>query len=108
MQIHKVFLRGVAAQEGTIRRGDYILSINGNSFINATHGDALNVLHQARIPRQAIIVIKKEGKKMEDTLSKADSSLPKEIHPALRDNASLKEAGTGRDYQRANIKNNVM
>ncbi|XP_032887674.1 PDZ domain-containing protein 2 isoform X2 [Amblyraja radiata] len=93
--IHKVFLRGVAAQEGTIRRGDYILSINGNSFINATHGDALNVLHQARIPRQAIIVIKKEGKKMEDTLSKADSSLPKEIHPALRDNASLKDAGTG-------------
>ncbi|XP_078251228.1 PDZ domain-containing protein 2 [Rhinoraja longicauda] len=93
--IHKVFLRGVAAQEGTVQRGDYILSINGISLINATHGDALNVLHQARIPKQAIIVIKKEGKEMEETLSKADSSLPKEIHPALRDNATLKEAGTG-------------
>ncbi|XP_069780286.1 PDZ domain-containing protein 2 isoform X2 [Narcine bancroftii] len=92
--IHKVFLRGVAAQEGTIQRGDYILSINGISLLDTTHGNALSILHQARIPKQAIIVIKK-GKEREETSSKADSSLHKEYHLPVRGDASLKEARTG-------------
>ncbi|XP_051890288.1 PDZ domain-containing protein 2 [Pristis pectinata] len=92
--IHKVFSRGVAAQEGTIQRGDYILSINGISLIDTTHGDALNVLHQARIHKQAIIVIKK-GREKEETSFKADSSISKENHLPARGDATLKEAGTG-------------
>ncbi|XP_041039012.1 PDZ domain-containing protein 2 isoform X2 [Carcharodon carcharias] len=92
--IHRVFLRGVAAQEGTIQRGDYILSINGISVIGTTHGDALNALHQARLPKQAIIVIKK-GKEREEIFSKPDLSLPKGNHlPAGRD-ATAETAGTG-------------
>ncbi|XP_062898872.1 PDZ domain-containing protein 2 isoform X1 [Mobula hypostoma] len=91
--IHKVFLRGVAAQEGTIQRGDYILSINGTSLMGTTHGDVLSVLHQARIHKQAIVVIKK-GKEKEETSSKAQSSLSKENLPAQGD-TTLKEAGTG-------------
>ncbi|XP_043929312.1 PDZ domain-containing protein 2 isoform X2 [Protopterus annectens] len=57
--VHRVFSSGVAAQEGTIERGDYLLSINGTSVVRLTHGDALTVLHQTRLPRQAVIVIKK-------------------------------------------------
>uniref|UniRef100_UPI00398E5FDF PDZ domain-containing protein 2 n=1 Tax=Pristiophorus japonicus TaxID=55135 RepID=UPI00398E5FDF len=92
--IHRVFLRGVAAQEGTIQRGDYILSINGISIIGTTHGDALNALHQARLPKQAIIVIKK-GKEREEVSSKPDLSLPKGNHlPAGRD-ATADAAGIG-------------
>ncbi|XP_059845552.1 PDZ domain-containing protein 2 [Hypanus sabinus] len=92
--IHKVFLRGVAAQEGTIQRGDYILSINGTSLMDTTHGDTLNVLHQARIHKQAIVVIKK-GKEREETSSKAQSSLSKEKHLPARGDTMLKEARTG-------------
>ncbi|XP_078077785.1 PDZ domain-containing protein 2 isoform X2 [Mustelus asterias] len=89
--IHRVFSRGVAAQQGTIQRGDYILSINGTSVIGTTHGDALKALHQARLPKQAIIVIKK-GKEREDSFSKPDVSIPKG-NPAGRD-ATTETAGT--------------
>ncbi|XP_041037554.1 pro-interleukin-16-like [Carcharodon carcharias] len=56
---HKVFPNGLAAQEGTIKQGDEILSINGNSLKGVTHSEALSLLHKARPPRQAIVVIRK-------------------------------------------------
>ncbi|XP_067888170.1 PDZ domain-containing protein 2 isoform X2 [Heterodontus francisci] len=92
--IHRIFLRGVAAQEGTIQRGDYILSINGISVIGTTHGDALNALHQARLPKQAIIVIKK-GKEKEEISSKPDLSLPKRNHLPAGKDVTTETAGTG-------------
>ncbi|XP_038646641.1 PDZ domain-containing protein 2 isoform X1 [Scyliorhinus canicula] len=92
--IHRVFLRGVAAQEGTIQRGDYILSINGISVIGTTHGDTLNALHQARLPKQAIIVIKK-GKEREDIFSKPDLLLPTGNHLSTGRDATTETAGTG-------------
>lgn len=54
--VHRVFPNGLASQEGTIQRGNEVLSINGKSLKGATHSDALAILRQARDPRQAVIV----------------------------------------------------
>ncbi|XP_029435221.1 LOW QUALITY PROTEIN: PDZ domain-containing protein 2 [Rhinatrema bivittatum] len=70
--VHRVFSKGVASQEGTIERGDRILSINGVALTGSVHGDALNVLHQAKLHRHAVIVIKK-GKDGERCSSRLDS-----------------------------------
>ncbi|KAM9367475.1 PDZ domain-containing protein 2 [Phaethornis superciliosus] len=61
--VHRVFSKGVASQEGTIHRGDLVLSINGKSLTNSVHGDVLNALHQARLYKYAVIVIQKEKDK---------------------------------------------
>ncbi|KAL0189611.1 hypothetical protein M9458_016710, partial [Cirrhinus mrigala] len=57
---------GLAAQEGTIERGDEVLSINGQTLKNVTHSDATAILRQARTMKQAVIVVSKnkdpEGK----------------------------------------------
>ncbi|XP_072462015.1 PDZ domain-containing protein 2 isoform X2 [Notamacropus eugenii] len=57
--VHRVFSQGVASQEGSIHRGDLLLSINGTSLAGSIHGDVLNALHQAKMHKDAIIVIKK-------------------------------------------------
>ncbi|OPJ90561.1 hypothetical protein AV530_008722 [Patagioenas fasciata monilis] len=61
--VHRVFSKGVASQEGTIHRGDLVLSINGKSLASSVHGDVLNTLHQARLYKCAVIVIQKEKDK---------------------------------------------
>uniref|UniRef100_A0A8C0G816 Interleukin 16 n=1 Tax=Chelonoidis abingdonii TaxID=106734 RepID=A0A8C0G816_CHEAB len=55
----QVFPNGLASQEGTIQKGDEVLSINGKSLKGATHNDALAIMRQARLPRQAVVVTKK-------------------------------------------------
>ncbi|XP_036400199.1 pro-interleukin-16 [Megalops cyprinoides] len=55
--VHKVFPNGLAAQEGTIEKGDEVLSINGQTLKNVTHGDATTTLRQARSMRQAVVVV---------------------------------------------------
>nr|XP_025035354.1 pro-interleukin-16 isoform X2 [Pelodiscus sinensis] len=57
--VHRVFPNGLASQEGTIQKGDEVLSINGKSLKGATHNDALVIMRQARQPRQAVVVTKK-------------------------------------------------
>nr|XP_033776082.1 pro-interleukin-16 [Geotrypetes seraphini]XP_033776083.1 pro-interleukin-16 [Geotrypetes seraphini]XP_033776084.1 pro-interleukin-16 [Geotrypetes seraphini] len=57
--VHRVFPNGLASLEGTVQKGDEILSINGKSLKGATHKDALAILRQARHPKQAVVVIKK-------------------------------------------------
>ncbi|XP_051954115.1 PDZ domain-containing protein 2-like isoform X2 [Xyrauchen texanus] len=64
--VHRVFTHGVAGVEGSIHRGDRVLSINGTSMSGITHGEALSCLHQTRLPRQALVVIQK-GKDTEPT-----------------------------------------
>ncbi|KAM7048644.1 pro-interleukin-16 isoform 3-T3 [Molossus nigricans] len=54
--VHRVFPNGLASQEGTIQKGNEVLSINGKSLKGATHSDALAILRQARDPRQAVVV----------------------------------------------------
>ncbi|XP_078098006.1 pro-interleukin-16 [Mustelus asterias] len=60
--VHRVFPNGLAAQEGTIEKGDEILSINGQSLKGVTHTEALTILRQARLPKQSVIVIHKTKK----------------------------------------------
>ncbi|RXM29326.1 PDZ domain-containing protein 2 [Acipenser ruthenus] len=62
--VHRVFSRGIAGLEGTIQRGDNIISISGTPLGGYSHGDALSVLHQARLPKQALVVIRR-GKESE-------------------------------------------
>ncbi|KAE8618001.1 hypothetical protein XENTR_v10009249 [Xenopus tropicalis] len=75
--VHRVFPTGLTAQEGTIQKGDKVLSINGKSLKGVTHNDALAILRQARHPRQAVIVIKKEkdGEQTSESLDLAFSAL---------------------------------
>ncbi|NXY87372.1 IL16 protein, partial [Alcedo cyanopectus] len=57
--VHKVFPNGLASQEGTIQKGDEVLSINRKSLKGATHSDASAIMRQARQPRQAVVVTRK-------------------------------------------------
>lgn len=54
-----MFPSGLASREGTIQKGNEVLSINGKSLKGATHNDALAILRQARDPRQAVVVTRK-------------------------------------------------
>ncbi|XP_026787037.3 PDZ domain-containing protein 2 isoform X1 [Pangasianodon hypophthalmus] len=57
--VHRVFTQGAAGLEGTIRRGDIVLSINGSSLSGRTHGEALSCLHQTKLAKQALVVIQR-------------------------------------------------
>ncbi|XP_064152768.1 PDZ domain-containing protein 2 isoform X1 [Anguilla rostrata] len=71
--VHRVFSRGVAGVEGTIQRGDSIMSINGTNLRGTTHGEALSCLHRARLPRHALVVIRR-GKDSEPSSQRQDVS----------------------------------
>nr|XP_015224336.1 PREDICTED: pro-interleukin-16-like [Lepisosteus oculatus] len=58
-QVHRVFPCGLAAQEGSIREGDRVLSINGTALQAAAHWEALRTLRRARSREQAIVVLRK-------------------------------------------------
>uniref|UniRef100_A0A4W5KSI1 Interleukin 16 n=1 Tax=Hucho hucho TaxID=62062 RepID=A0A4W5KSI1_9TELE len=73
--VHRVFPHGLAAQEGTVEKGDEVLSINGQTLRGATHADATATLRQARTMRLAVVVVSKgreggggEGNKADDSL----------------------------------------
>lgn len=51
--------QGAASQEGTVNRGDFLLSVNGASLAGLAHGDVLKILHQAQLHRDVLVVIKK-------------------------------------------------
>ncbi|KAM7406650.1 hypothetical protein PAMP_001017 [Pampus punctatissimus] len=59
--VHKVFPSGLAAQEGTIQKGDEVLSINGQTLCGLTHTDTTNALRQARNLKLAVVVICKRA-----------------------------------------------
>ncbi|NXM29213.1 PDZD2 protein, partial [Oxyruncus cristatus] len=73
VMVHRVFSKGVASQEGTIHRGDLVLSINGKSLASSVHGDVLNTLHHARLYKYAVVVIQKEKDKASNS-SKLETS----------------------------------
>ncbi|XP_038623430.1 pro-interleukin-16 isoform X2 [Tachyglossus aculeatus] len=72
--VHRVFPNGLASQEGTIQRGDEVLSINGKSLKGVTHSDALGIMRWARRPRQAVIVTRKEGEAPRQQTATPDSA----------------------------------
>ncbi|XP_027871246.1 pro-interleukin-16 isoform X1 [Xiphophorus couchianus] len=55
--VHKVFPCGLAAQEGTIQKGDVVLSINGLTLCGVKHMDATAILRQTRSQTLAVVVI---------------------------------------------------
>ncbi|XP_067453826.1 pro-interleukin-16 isoform X2 [Thunnus thynnus] len=59
--VHKVFPSGLAAQEGTIQKGDEVLSINGQTLRGLTHTDATNAVRQARNLKLAVVVVCKRA-----------------------------------------------
>ncbi|KAG7220825.1 hypothetical protein INR49_031564 [Caranx melampygus] len=61
LKVHKVFPSGLAAQEGTIQKGDEVLSINGQTLRGVTHADATATLRQARSLKLAVVVICKRA-----------------------------------------------
>uniref|UniRef100_A0A4W6D5A2 Pro-interleukin-16 n=1 Tax=Lates calcarifer TaxID=8187 RepID=A0A4W6D5A2_LATCA len=61
LTVHKVFPSGLAAQEGTIQKGDEVLSINGQTLRGVTHADATTALRQARNLKLAVVVICKRA-----------------------------------------------
>lgn len=65
-QVHRVFTKGAASLEGTIQRGDSILSINGSSLEGKTHGEAVSCLHQARLSSLASVIIRRDRGQTED------------------------------------------
>ncbi|XP_037309746.2 uncharacterized protein si:dkey-92i15.4 [Pungitius pungitius] len=59
--VHKVFPSGVAAQEGSIREGDLVLSINGTALCGYTHWEALRVLRRAKTREMGVVVFRRGG-----------------------------------------------
>ena len=86
LQVHRVFVTGVAGTEGTIQRGDYVLSINGSSLEGTTHGEALSCLHQARLKTQALVVTRR-SKDWEAHLSPRRHLSSHPGHTCPKDNA---------------------
>ncbi|XP_013929352.1 PREDICTED: PDZ domain-containing protein 2-like [Thamnophis sirtalis] len=97
--VHRVFSKGVASQEGKIHRGDLILSINGTCLAGSVHGDVLNALHQARLHKYAIVVIKKE--KDRGRMPPRSNEMPTSDRPTLVAAATGGEAGPGGDLNGA-------
>ncbi|CAL8343970.1 unnamed protein product [Lota lota] len=90
--VHRVFTKGTASLEGTIRRGDSILSINGRSLEGTTHGEALFHLHQARMFTQTIVVICR-GQESEHSGSPCLDILHQPRQPSLCTKKNSMEAG---------------
>lgn len=82
-QVHRVFPHGLAAQEGTVEKGDEVLSINGQTLRGATHADATATLRQARTMRLAVVVVSKgrEGGGGNKTDDSSVSSSSTDLNP---------------------------
>ncbi|XP_028280815.1 uncharacterized protein LOC114448215 [Parambassis ranga] len=57
--VHKVFPTGVAAQEGSIREGDHVLSINGTALCGSAHWEALRILRRAKTRDMGVVVLRR-------------------------------------------------
>ncbi|KAM3876865.1 pro-interleukin-16 [Diretmus argenteus] len=78
LTVHRVFPSGLAAVEGTIQKGDEVLSINGQTLRGVTHADATATLRQARSMRLAVVVVCKrtEAEEREGGCSKTGEPSP--------------------------------
>lgn len=79
--------QGVASQEGTVSRGDLLLSVNGTSLAGLTHTEVLRVLHQAQLHKHALMIIKKgrdqprPSLRQEPPLANGKGPLPRKTLP---------------------------
>ncbi|KAA0703196.1 PDZ domain-containing protein 2 [Triplophysa tibetana] len=58
--VHRVIAEGVAAQEGSIFEGDWVLSINGTPLQKCAHWEALRMLRKTRIQAMAVVVLQRD------------------------------------------------
>lgn len=56
-----MFHSGVAAQEGSIREGYQVLSINGTALCGYAHWEALRVLRKAKTRELGVVVLRRGG-----------------------------------------------
>uniref|UniRef100_G1P959 PDZ domain containing 2 n=1 Tax=Myotis lucifugus TaxID=59463 RepID=G1P959_MYOLU len=91
--VHRVFSQGAASQEGTMNRGDILLSVNGASLAGLAHGDVLKVLHQAQLHKDVLVVIKK-GNDQPKPSTRQEPHIANGKGSLSRDTISL-EPGTG-------------
>lgn len=61
LQVHKVFPLGAAAQEGSIRAGDQVLSINGTTLCGSGHWEATRTLRKAKSRGMGVVVLRGRG-----------------------------------------------
>ncbi|KAL1783037.1 PDZ domain-containing protein 2 isoform X1 [Sigmodon hispidus] len=94
VMVHRVFSQGVASQEGTMSRGDFLLSINGTSLAGLAHSEVSKVLHQAQLHKHALMIIKKGNGQPKPSLRQESPSKGK--GPLPRKTLSL-EPGAGRN-----------
>uniref|UniRef100_UPI003AAEF497 pro-interleukin-16 n=1 Tax=Centroberyx gerrardi TaxID=166262 RepID=UPI003AAEF497 len=80
--VHRVFPSGLAGQEGTIQKGDEVLSINGQTLRGVTHADATAALRQARNLELAVVVV---CKRAEDEGRDGGSSRSDDPNPAMEE-----------------------
>ncbi|KAJ3597748.1 hypothetical protein NHX12_001265 [Muraenolepis orangiensis] len=57
--VHKVFPLGAAAQEGSLRAGDQVLSINGTTLCDSGHWEATRTLRKAKGRGMGVVVLKR-------------------------------------------------
>ncbi|XP_054878432.1 pro-interleukin-16 isoform X2 [Poeciliopsis prolifica] len=76
--VHKVFPCGLAAQEGTIQKGDVVLSINGLTLCGIKHMDATAILRQTRNQTLAVVVICKGTKEEEKNGNRTGEEMEQE------------------------------
>uniref|UniRef100_A0A3B5AEG6 PDZ domain containing 2 n=1 Tax=Stegastes partitus TaxID=144197 RepID=A0A3B5AEG6_9TELE len=89
--VHRVFTKGAATLEGTIQRGDRILSINGTGLQGKTHGEAVSCLHQARLSNEAVVIILRNKDSEQSISDRQDSAVqPKSMCSATK---KILEAG---------------
>ncbi|XP_049573344.1 pro-interleukin-16 isoform X2 [Syngnathus scovelli] len=89
LTVHKVFPNGLANQEGTIQKGDEVLSINGQTLHGVTHADATAALRQARTLELAVVVVCKTAEEQSE-----ESSCAME-EPGTLLSVELKKGGGG-------------
>ncbi|KAJ7994740.1 hypothetical protein DPEC_G00252610, partial [Dallia pectoralis] len=91
--VHRVFPHGLAAQEGTVGKGDEVLSINGQTLKGVTHADATAALRQARNMRLAVVVVSKGREEKGGAGGGADDSSINssivDLNPTVEDGGSF-------------------
>ncbi|XP_021117186.1 PDZ domain-containing protein 2 isoform X2 [Heterocephalus glaber] len=103
VMIHRVFSQGMASQEGTVNRGDFLLSVNGASLAGLAHGDVLKALHQAQLHKQVLVVIKKgsdqprSSVRQEPPVANGKGSLTKKTTPLAPGTAATGRSGAAHE-----------
>ena len=97
LQVHRVFPHGLAAQEGTIEKGDEVLSINGHTLRDVTHADATATLRQTRALRLAVVVVCKRPEAQGLEAGEASSGTPN------NSSMSQPEAGSTGEERQAHL-----